>query len=173
MKFFHKMADIKKIAGKIFFFILDTLLFSYSVSKQVILPARRKKGNLLYSLFILFVGIVERVDNFEYGVFQMANLLRRKYVKQSLLIAASLLFLLSSLEWSGEASANTNPGNYITRISEAPVKNIVSSNYAHAPICSTTTFSNRQYLPYKITAHNSFPFTAPVKTFLLFRSILV
>lgn len=167
------MNEIKKVISKVFLLIIDILRFGYNTARQVILPCKRKKGNLLSSLFIFFVGIVERLDNFEYGVFQMANLLRRKYIKQSLLIAASLLFLLSSLEWSGEASANTNPGNYITRISETPSKKITISNYADAPIYSLTSCFDKHFLPYRIFVHSHFPFTAPVKTFLLIQNIRI
>ena len=107
------MANIKKLTGKILIIILDILLFSYSIARQIALPARGKKGNLLYSLFIFFVGVIERIGNFEHGVFHMANFFRRKYIKQSLLVVASVLFLLSSLEWTGEKILNSNSHNYI------------------------------------------------------------
>lgn len=177
MKFFYKMADIKKIASKILIFILDISLFSYSVAKQIVLPAKRKKGNLLSSLFIFFVGILERLDSFEYGVFRMANILRQKYIKQTLLIIAAILFLLSSFEWTGVTNANANAnfysGSYIARGSETSSGKINISNYAYTPIYSATTCFDKHFLPYRILVHSHFPFTGPVKTFLLIQNIRI
>lgn len=167
------MNEIKKIISKILLLIIDILRFGYNTARQVILPCKRKKGNLFSSLFVFFVGIVERLDNFEYGVFQMADLLRRKYIKQGLLVIAGLLFLLSSFEWTGATNANANSGNYITRISDVPVENNVSSNYANAPIYSATSCLDKQYPTYKIISHSRFPFTSPVKTFLLIQNIRI
>jgi len=167
------MNEIKKIISKVFFLIIDILHFGYNTAKQVILPCKRKKGNLLSSLFIFFVGIVERLDNFEYGVFLRADILRRKYIKQSLLIVAGILFLLSSFEWTGETNANANPANYITQVSDTPVEKVISSNYADAPIYSAATCLDKQYPTYNIISHSSFPFPSPVKTFLLIQNIRI
>ncbi len=167
------MNEIKKIISKVFLLIIDILRFGNNTTRQVILPCKRKKGNLLSSLFIFFVGIIERLDNFEYGVFQMANLLRRKYVKQTLLIIAAILFLLSSFEWTGGTNVNANSCDYITRISDTPVENIVSSNYADALIYSTNNCLDKQFPTYKIIAHSRLPFTSPVKKILLIQCIRI
>ncbi|HEY8657640.1 MAG TPA: hypothetical protein VIL78_01285 [Hanamia sp.] len=167
------MNEIKKIISKVFLLIIDIFLFGYKIAKQVILPNRRKKGNILSSLFIFFIGIIERLDSFEYGVFLMANVLKRKYVKQSLLVIAGLLFLLSSIEWTGETNVNTNPGNFIAQFSDAGVKKIIVSNHGEAVSYSATTYLDRQYPTYKIIPHSSFPFSSSVKTFLLIRSIRI
>lgn len=167
------MDEIKKIISKVFLLIIDILRFGYNTARQVILPDRRKKGNLLSSLFIFFIGIIERLDSFEYGVFLMANVLKRKYVKQSLLVIAGLLFLLSTIEWTGETNVNTNPGNYIAQFSDAGVKKIIISNNGDAISYSAATCLGRQYPTYKIIPNSSFPFSSSVKTFLLIQSIRI
>ncbi len=167
------MNGIKKIISKVFLLVIDILRFGYNTAKHVVLPRKREKGNLLSSLFIFFVGIVERLDNFEYGVFQMANLLRRKYIKQSVLVLAGLLFILSSFEWTGESNVNANPGSYVTRTSETPCKEIIASNYTDASIYLTIICLDRKYPTTQIVPHSGFPFHTPVKTFLLIQNIRI
>ncbi|HET7118289.1 MAG TPA: hypothetical protein VFI29_17460 [Hanamia sp.] len=167
------MASIKKIAGKILILILDILLFSYSIAKQIALPARRKKGNLLYSLFIFFVGIIERVGNFEYGVFHMANLLRRKYIKQSLLIVASVLFLFSSLEWTGEKILNSTSQNYIEQLSSAGLQKETICEQGNIKEHTQEIFLGNGFPAYKNILCSGTPFSASIKGYLLFRSIRI
>ncbi len=130
------MQEIKKIISKISFFTIDILVFAFNVWKQVILPGKRKKGNVLSSLFIFFTGILERIGSFEYGIFQMANVLKQKYIKQSLLLIAALLFLLSSFEWTGEKTIYNNYSGYTTQLCDTYVKKS-ACNY-----CKTTIKSN-------------------------------
>jgi len=95
------MCEIKKILRKVFVLAIDIFLFAFNTIRQIILPGKRKRGNLLSSLFIFFVGIIERFDSFEYGVFRMANLLKLKYIKRSLLIIAG--FYSYCLPLNGQA----------------------------------------------------------------------
>ena len=167
------MEELKKIVSNISRLIIDILLFGYNTTKQIILPGRRKKGNLFSSLFIFFVGIIERIGNFEHGVFRMANLLKQKYIKHSLLIVAGLLFLLSSIEWSGDKNINTNSGNYIAQFSDAGVKKINLSKQSFVKEYSETTFQVREYPAYKNILQSSVALPSSVKTFLLIRSIRI
>jgi hypothetical protein len=168
------MTEIKKIISKVILLIIDILRFGYDTAKQVILPRKRKRGNLLSSLFIFFVGIVERLDNFEHGVFHMTILLRRKYIKQGLLVLAGLLFILSSFEWTGEPNVTDDrPGNYITRTSDTSRQEVIASNYADASNYSTTTCLDKEYLPNKIIFHNRFRLKPQLKTFLLIQNIRI
>lgn len=111
------MNEIKKIICEVFILIFDVFLFAYKTAKEIILPGKRRKSNLLFSLLIFFIGVVERLDGFEHGVFRMANLLRKKYIKQSLLVIATLLFLLSSLEWTKEKGFNNSTTNRTEQVS--------------------------------------------------------
>lgn len=161
------MNEIKKILHKVYLLIIDIFFFGYKTARQIILPARRKRGNLLSSLFIFFVGIIERIGSFEHGVFRMASLLRHKYIKQSLLIVAGLLFLLSSVEWSGDKNVNTNPGNYIAQFSDAGVNKINISNRRQVIGNSKITYPVTGYPDYKSILQSSAPLSSSVKVFLL------
>jgi hypothetical protein len=83
------------------------LVFTWQVVRKVILPTRGRKGNLLSSLLAFFVGLLERIVSFEKSVLQRPVIFTHKYVKQGLLIAVGLLFLLSSFEWTVGSPANT------------------------------------------------------------------
>ena len=161
------MNEIKKIINKVYLLIIDIFFFGYKTARQIILPARRKRGNLLSSLFIFFVGIIERIGSFEHGVFRMASLLRQKYIKQSLLIVAGLLFLLSSVEWSGDKNVNTNSGNYIAQFSDAGVNKINISNRRQVIGNSKITYPVTGYPAYKNILQSSAPLSSSVKTYLL------
>ena len=169
------MYEIKKILRKVFVLAIDIFLFAFNTIRQIILPGKRKKGNLLSSLFIFFVGIIERLGSFEYGVFRMANLLKQKYVKRSLLIIAGLLFLLSSFEWTGEKNVSNNTGNYIIQLSDAGVKNTTVSiqrldrNYPK----TTPLFRTYPAPNCKNILNRSSAISSSVKTFLLIRSIRI
>lgn len=73
------MSEIKIIIVKILVLVLDILLFALQTVKQIILPNRRRKGNILSSLFDFFIGTLERIFHFEHGFFRMAVLFKHKY----------------------------------------------------------------------------------------------
>jgi hypothetical protein len=169
------MDEIKKILSKVTLLAIDIFLFAFNTIRQVILPGKRKKGNLLSSLFMFFVGLIERLDSFEYGVFRMANLLKQKYIRRSLLIIAGLLFLLSSFEWTGEKNVNNSAGNYTVQFSEAAsVKNGVVGNRRFISAYSKTVVLFRADPSYKNILQSSFStIFSSVKTFILIRSIRI
>lgn len=165
------MKEIRKITGKISFFIIDILVFAFEICKQIVLPGKREKGNLLSSLFIFFTGLIEKLGNFEYGIFRTADLLKLKYIKQSLLIVATFLFLVSSFEWTGEKNIYDNSSGYATEVSHTSSKTITVFNP-----CETTIYSNALAKSYRINQQvclrNSIE-TSPAKRFLLFRNIRI
>ncbi|MDP4283356.1 MAG: hypothetical protein Q8891_02960 [Bacteroidota bacterium] len=167
------MSRVKDIISKVFLLIIDILRFGYVTARQVILPCKRKKGNLLYSLFIFFVGVIERLDNFEYGVFQMARLLRRKYIKQSLLIVASVLFVLSSLEWTGEKILNSSSHNYIEQFSEVGLQKETICEQGNLKKHSVTTSPGNGFPAFRNVLFSGAPLTSSIKTYLLFRNIRI
>lgn len=87
------------------------LTLGWRVVKQAVLPSRTRKGNLLYSVFLLFTGLTEVVITFAEGYsFRLPARLddswtvSRKYLRRGMLIATWALFILSSLEWSPRAA---------------------------------------------------------------------
>jgi len=167
------MNEIKKIISKIFLLIIDILLFAFDTGGQLILPRKGKKGNVLSTIFIFFTGIIERLDGFEYGVFRMANLLKQKYIKQSLLIIATLLFLLSSFEWTGEKNIYNNSSDYSVQLCQADVKETINCNrhqkirYSNTPFVAKTYISSDRIFYTNSTANSS------LKRFLLIRNIRI
>jgi hypothetical protein len=168
-----KHDEIKKIILKVWQLLIDIIFFGYRIVQQITLPNRKKKGNLLSSAFTLFLGIIERIDNFEYGVFHMANLLRRKYIKQSLLIVATLLFLLSSLEWTSEKILNSTSPNYIEQLSDADVQKETVGEQRNIKKYSETFFSENSRPSFKNFFFSGTPFSSSIKTYLRFRSIRI
>ena len=167
------MNEIKKIIHKVYLLIIDIFFFGYKTATQIILPARRKKGNLLSTLFIFFIGIIERLDGFEHGVFSMACLLRKRYVKRSLLIVAGLLFVLSSIEWAAEKNFSNPSGNYITRFAGEGAIPAPVDKRRHVIGYPATTCLVKGYPAYKNILHGSGPLSSSVKRFLLIRSIRI
>src|ERR1700744_5948085 len=101
------MKEVQKIAQKVLVLLLDILLFTWQVVRRVILPTRSRKGNVLSSLLIFFVGLLERIDSFEKSILRRQVVFTHKYVKQGLVIAVGFLFLLSSFEWTIGPSTDT------------------------------------------------------------------
>ena len=167
------MNEIKKTIGEVFILIIDVFLFAYKTGKEIILPGKRRKGNLLSSLLIFFIGVIERLDGFEHGVFRMANLLRKKYIKQSLLVITFLLFLLSSLEWTKEKALiniNTNRSEQVSNngISKETVGKCVEIS-SHSEV--TSRYSD--FPVYKNIFQSNTSLTPSVKTYLLIRNLRI
>jgi hypothetical protein len=94
------MKEARKITHKVFLLLMDVLVFTYQIVRKVILPTRRRKGNILSSLLSFFVGLMERVVSFERSILRQPVVFTHKYVRQGLIIAVGFLFLLSSVEWT-------------------------------------------------------------------------
>jgi len=103
----------------------------------------------------------------------MANLLRRKYIKQSLLIFASLLFLLSSLEWTGEKILNSTSHNYIEQLSETGLQRETTCEQGNIKEYAQEIFLGNGFPAYKNILCSYTPFSASIKGYLLFRSIRI
>jgi len=129
------MTDIKKIANKILFLILDLALFTFQTVKQVVLPNRKRKGNILSSLFDFFIGIIERLHQYESGYFKLANVFKLKYLKQGIIITAAFLFFLSSFEWKPNQELNYKATAESSLQFLASSENIITVNKQKQPIC--------------------------------------
>ena len=161
------MAEIKKIITKVFFLIVDIFLFGYNIAKQVILPYGCKKGNILSSLFIFFIGLIERLHSFGHGISCISNLLKNKYIKNSLLIVGGFLFLLSSIEWTGDNNASIYSDNYTMQFSDAGVNKITVRKQSHTVSHSAINCLVNKYPSYKNILHSGAPLLFSVKQYLL------
>lgn len=114
------MKKAKDVLIKVFYFLLSVLLLSLKTVRQVILPNKYRKGNLLSTLFSFSVGLLGLFIDLEKDIFRIARIFKHRYVKRILLIAAVFLFLLSSVEWI----FNANP----TRSSCTTIERIIASS---------------------------------------------
>ena len=101
------MDHLKQISGKILKLVLNILLLTYRTIKQLVLPSKKVKGNVLSSLFVFFIDIVEQLGSFEHAAFSMRAVFKHKYTRQAVLLFSILLCLLSSFERSGETPVVT------------------------------------------------------------------
>jgi hypothetical protein len=92
------MAEIRKILFKIILQVVDILCHCLDVMRRITLPGKKRKGNLLSSLFLLYVDIIESLDKFEHRSFRISVFFRKKYVRLGLILTASLLLVLSTFE---------------------------------------------------------------------------
>jgi len=167
------MFKLKNIVSKILILLHDILLFAFEVIKQIVLPTKKRKGNVLSSLFIFFVGLIERLIPFEHGLFKMARIFKLKYFKQGLIILGALLFLLSSFEWvSDQNSFNEQKtcSEHFSSIFEKRIKVIARKKTVfYAKIVSI----NEQRFVSPLPFNNSLSSLSPTKVFLLTRSLRI
>lgn len=102
------MKEVQKIAQRLLILLMDIGVFTCHIVRKIILPNRRRKGNILSSLLTFFVGLLERIVSFEKSILQRPVVFTHKYVKKGLIIAAGFLFLLSSFEWTIGSSVNAS-----------------------------------------------------------------
>ena len=125
------MKSIQKIAQKALVFLMDILIFTWQVVRRVILPTRSRKGNVLSSLLTFFLGLLERIVSFEKSLLQRPVVFTHKYVKQGLIIAVGLLFLLSSFEWTIGPAAGTATNESQELVACAPAAASVRIETSH------------------------------------------
>jgi hypothetical protein len=119
--------------------ITAVITLACRVARQVVLPTRTRKGNLLSSLFVLFTGLVEQVISSAKTIAGMhrefhiparldtAWAFSRKWLRRGMLAAAWGLFILSSLEWTsarstaGDPPATEQQENISSRATKKPV----------------------------------------------------
>jgi len=167
------MTELKKIIYKVFILILEVVLFSIRIIKHIVFPNKKRKGNILYSLFIFFVGIVEILNRFEHGIFVMTKVFQQKYVRKGILITGIFLFLLSSFEWT---KAQEFTANYSTAYKKQQPKaeESISFNKAIKNEGSLQkTFIAASYPPSIFLVTKTFLNPLSVKRYLFIRSILI
>jgi len=167
------MKELKQILLKLLLLLADILMFAFNTVKQVILPNRRRKGNLLSSLFIFFIGLVERLNYFEHGIFTMSAVFRKKYIRQGIFIIGGILFLLSLFEWTGnQRFACSETTNYTASLSPIEV-NKTAARLVEDSFLNDKPGRNEQTLVRQNTSYHSPTFNPSVSKFLLLRCIRV
>jgi hypothetical protein len=98
--------QLREITAKIVLFVKALGMLISKVAKQLVLPNRKRKGNLLSSLLLFFIYLNDLFITFSRG-FSIKFILRWKHydraillAKQAMLFTACVLFLISSFEWS-------------------------------------------------------------------------
>src|SRR5258708_31534459 len=93
------MKKVSKISNKailllvdFILLLIDILVFTYQTIRALILPTRRRKGNILSSLLSFFVGLLEKAISSEKSVLCQPVVFKHKYVKQVLVLAAGFFF---------------------------------------------------------------------------------
>lgn len=168
------MTELKKISYKIFVLLFNIILLTIGVIKDIVLPNRKRKGNILNSLFVFFIGIVEILDHFEYGIFQMTKIFKHRYVRQGVIIISVFLFLLSSFEWTREQEINmVNSKTNVVQLQQKVFRSIPlnkaakATNWLKKSPLSLKPSANICLLPVK------FIDSSPVKRYLFIRVILI
>ncbi len=145
----------KKLFTKIFILLVDILQLAYKITRLIILPNKKAKGNILSSLYVFFIGTIEELFNFEHGFFRLANVFMQKHIKQGLMIIGAFLFLISSIEWTGnERQITHRTGN-----SPEQIHSIVE-NKTFKKTEPITGFSEKSYL----VEYYSEPISIPILT---------
>ncbi len=158
---------------KILLLTVDILVFGCNIFRKIILPGRNSKGNMLTTIFIFFGGIIDRLNYFQNGSFNMASICRKKYVRQTILIVGGILFLLSLFEWMGDQKLSYSPTKYAEQFS--PVDTNAISNDQSVEIFSCPDDANIKFNYRKTGFANCSPFTftTSVKKYLLISSLRI
>ncbi|HEY4285956.1 MAG TPA: hypothetical protein VGN00_02545 [Puia sp.] len=143
--------------------IIDLVLLTYAVIRQVILPNRRQKGNLLSSMFLLFAGLTDRLITFRKNMIMMpwstteraiapwittSWIYSKKYLRHGMVIASWALFILSSFEWSGPArSLATQNQQEIAESIQLPVTKTASTSATLNQLTPINTIAGIIYRP--------------------------
>lgn len=98
LHFKFQLRNINTIFEKICHLALQIILLIFQLGKEMRLPKHSAKGNLLNTLFLFFIGIIERLQDFEHGNFKMATLFHNRIIRKGLMLFTCLLFFLTSFE---------------------------------------------------------------------------
>jgi hypothetical protein len=164
-----------KISLAILNFITDVLLLSYKMINRLVLPSRRRKGNLLTSLFILTTCILERLVTIERDILRKPLLFRNRHIRQGLQIAAAVFIFVSSFEWSGE---RVNPCNHaITCNNPASSGKTFCINEARL-FADKAVFHEQILSPVPVPvsfrpSSGNYPFPPAAKTYLFIRNLRI
>lgn len=168
------MIGIKNFLNTVFLFLFDIILLAIGVIKHIVLPNRQRKGNILNSILVFFIGLVEIFNHFEYGIFQMSKVFKHRYVRQGIIITTAFLFLLSSFEWSSKKEINRTSLN--ANVIEHPQKVLRSIPFNKGT--QATNWLKKTSLAFRPLANichvpGAVIHLPSIKRYLLMRSILI
>lgn len=168
------MTDLKKIFNKVLALLLDIVLLTISTIKQLVLPSYKRKGNILHSVFVFFIGTIEILNRFEHGIFQMAKIFKHRYIRQGVIIISTFLFLLSSFEWTRGQEINTSNSNVnAVQLQPKVFKSISFNKATKAKDCLKKSCIALRPLARICPLPNVSIYSTSVKRYLLIRSILI
>lgn len=168
--FFNLLNKAKKILIGALILLINIVLMGYQMIRQIVLPGRNRKGNVLSSLFLFFVDLAEKVFAFEQNILHSSWLLKNRFAKQALIIATGFLFLVSSVEWTVNTYPNPNPGRTDT-VKIASTIAVVAGSHPEKQVeklITVTKKTGRLFCVGKVFYENT---GTPIssKRFLLFR----
>lgn len=168
------MKNIKALYQKILSLVIDIFLYTITTGRRLNLPTKKKKGNVISTLFVYFIGIIERLHLFEHGNFAMATLFRKKHVKQAIYILGFVFFLLSLFEGTGDqkfcVSCTTASAKQLNSQVTFPLKTVSQHHvveYCYQLNYLTSCISFHSLLNHYITP------VSPPKKFLLISSLRI
>lgn len=168
------MNTLKQSAKNFYSLLYEILVLIISTIKQLVLPNGRRKGNILNSAFVFFIGLVEIIIRFDYGIFRMSKLFRQKNIRQFVIIISTFLFLLSSLEWTRvEAAGNSEAYNKTVLVTQSTGKKIAGNTRISSADQVEKVCGFIKARPVSKTLPNTFVYSTTVRKYLLNRSILI
>jgi hypothetical protein len=168
------MTALKKIITKVFVLLLDIVLLTIRIIKHIVLPNRKRKGNILNSVFVFFIETVEILNRFEHGIFQMTKIFKHRYIRQGVIIISVFLFLLSSFEWIRGQEINTSGSNSnALQFPQKTFKSISFNKATKATDCLKKSCIALRPLANIDPLPNASTYSTSVKRYLLIRSILI
>ena len=168
------MDHLKQISSKVLKIVLTIFLLTHSTIKQLVLPSKKVKGNVLSSLFVFFIDFIEQLGSFEHGVFSIRVLFKHKYTRQVVLLFSILLCLLSSFEWSGEIPVVTAETTSNSSTSRPSLTDNITTATQYGKIATPQRQPKVKYYP--VCTTGLFCLTEQlltVKRHLLFRSLQI
>ncbi|MGZ3925028.1 MAG: hypothetical protein ACXVBJ_14745 [Flavisolibacter sp.] len=165
------MKDIKSISAELWKLIVRTFYLLLRLSRQIILPTRRRRGNVLNTLFLFYIGLIENIQHFEHRRFKLAEVIQNKVVRTGLMVFAFLLFLLTSFE---QPIASVSPVDKLSNI-QCSYQKASKELTHHCPIKVVTIKVKLLSIP---TAHDEYcgclaPALIPPRLYLENRSLLI
>lgn len=124
------MRSLRNISIQLLSLVVESISLVVTTATTIVLPGKNKKGNLLSTVFALFLGISEKIMVFEKNIFHKKRLLGHRYIRQCFIIVASLLFLLTSVEWTDAPATNS----ITTSCAQTQTNNVSTESVSESPI---------------------------------------
>lgn len=169
------MKQLKKIITSVAILLRDAFFFMKSLLMHLALPGRKRKGNILSTLFVFFVGTIELLSHFEKEAFQMAAVFKQKYIRKGIIAVTAFLFLLSSIEWTYYKEDKIHNSNLRTeQLQAATSEKILLNKKTEILSCLDTKNVVSEIHPKQVfLLPVQSPDPSTIKRYLLIRSLLI